>query len=50
MHLRTMLFNINTLSWDNYLLDLFDIPESILPDVCNSDASFGVYLISTKSI
>tara|TARA_Y100001968_G_C19333476_1_gene705541 strand:- start:345 stop:1247 length:903 start_codon:yes stop_codon:yes gene_type:complete len=37
-----MLFNINTLSWDNYLLDLFDIPESILPDVCNSDASFGV--------
>ena len=24
-----MLFNINTLSWDNYLLDLFDIPESI---------------------
>ena len=39
---RTMLFNINTLSWDNYLLDLFDIPESMLPDVCNSDASFGV--------
>ena len=38
---RTMLFNINTLSWDNYLLDLFDIPESILPEVSNSDESFG---------
>ena len=24
---RTMLFNINTLSWDNYLLELFNIPE-----------------------
>ena len=23
---RTMLFNINTLTWDKYLLDLFDIP------------------------
>ena len=38
---RTMLFNINTLSWDNYLLDLFDIPESMLPEVSNSDESFG---------
>ena len=37
----TMLFNINTLSWDNYLLDLFDIPESMLPEVSNSDESFG---------
>ena len=36
-----MLFNINTLSWDNYLLDLFDIPESMLPEVSNSDESFG---------
>ena len=38
---RTMLFNINTLSWDNYLLDLFDIPESMLPEISNSDESFG---------
>mgnify|MGYP002881751999 FL=1 len=38
---RTMLFNINTLSWDNYLLDLFDIPELMLPEVSNSDESFG---------
>jgi len=38
---RTMLFNINTLCWDKYLLDLFDIPESILPEVSNSDELFG---------
>ena len=38
---RTMLFNINTLSWDRYLLDLFEIPESMLPEVSNSDESFG---------
>ena len=30
---RTMLFNINTLEWDKELLDLFEIPESMLPKV-----------------
>ncbi|HOV12953.1 MAG TPA: glycerol kinase GlpK, partial [Spirochaetota bacterium] len=30
---RTMLFNINTLKWDSDLLDFFDIPKSILPEV-----------------
>ena len=30
---RTMLFNINSLGWDDDLLALFDIPRSILPDV-----------------
>jgi len=33
---RTMLFNINDLSWDVELLDIFNIPESILPDVLPS--------------
>ncbi|MFA8301249.1 MAG: glycerol kinase GlpK [Hyphomicrobiales bacterium] len=33
---RTMLFNINTLEWDNDLLDLFDIPQSLLPEVRSS--------------
>jgi glycerol kinase len=33
---RTLLFNINTLSWDNELLDLFKIPKSMLPEVCSS--------------
>ena len=30
---RTMLFNIKTLEWDNELLELFDIPRSMLPRV-----------------
>ncbi len=38
---RTMLFNINTLSWDSELLDLFGIPESMMPQVRSSDAFFG---------
>ena len=38
---RTMLFNINTLAWDKDLLDLFDIPENILPQVCECAGDFG---------
>jgi len=33
---RTMLFNINTLNWDEELLDLFQIPVSMLPRVASS--------------
>lgn len=39
---RTMLFNIKTEQWDKELLDLFAIPESILPTVRTSDSHFGV--------
>lgn len=38
---RTMLFNIHTLSWDKELLELFDIPESLLPEVKASSGIFG---------
>jgi glycerol kinase len=38
---RTMLFNINTLKWDEELLNLFEIPESILPEVKSSSEVFG---------
>lgn len=38
---RTMLFNIHTLKWDTELLDLFNIPESILPQVKPSSGIFG---------
>ena len=38
---RTMLFNINTLEWDEELLSLFDIPASLLPKVEHSDVNFG---------
>lgn len=30
---RTMLFNIHSQEWDQKLLDLFDIPKSMLPEV-----------------
>lgn len=33
---RTMLFNINTLQWDQELLDLFTIPASMMPEVKSS--------------
>ena len=38
---RTMLFNIHTLEWDKELLDLFNIPPSILPEVKPSSGLFG---------
>lgn len=38
---RTMLFNINTLQWDNELLELFDIPESMMPEVKSSSEVYG---------
>ncbi len=37
---RTMLFNIHTLQWDDDLLQLFDIPASILPEVKPNSTHF----------
>ena len=39
---RTMLFNIHDMKWDPWLLDLFDIPASMLPEVRPSSSDFGV--------
>ena len=38
---RTMLFDINTLQWDDELLRLFDVPRSMLPEVRPSAAVYG---------
>lgn len=38
---RTMLFNINTGRWDEWLCDLFDIPPCMLPEVRPSSSNFG---------
>lgn len=38
---RTALFNIHQQQWDAELLALFDIPASLLPEVCDSAADFG---------
>ncbi|MBQ9001907.1 MAG: glycerol kinase GlpK [Eggerthellaceae bacterium] len=39
---RTMLFDIHTMQWDEWLCDLFDIPMSMLPEVRPSSGDFGV--------
>ncbi|TVP50663.1 MAG: glycerol kinase [Mongoliibacter sp.] len=38
---RTMIFNIHTEKWDEELLDLFEIPESLLPEVKESSEVIG---------
>ena len=38
---RTMLFNINTLDWDQDILDLLDIPRCMLPEVKPSSCVYG---------
>lgn len=39
---RTMLFNINTLEWDEEILDELQIPRSMLPKVAPSSEIYGV--------
>ncbi len=38
---RTMLFNINTLTWDDEILALLDIPKAMLPQAVPSSAVYG---------
>jgi glycerol kinase len=40
---RTMLFDINTLDWDDTLLSALNIPKNMLPDVKPSAHIFGEY-------
>ena len=39
---RTLLYNIHEGCWDKDLLDLFNIPASMLPEVYDNAADFGV--------
>ena len=39
---RTMLYNIHEACWDPYLMELFDIPSSLMPEVRPSAADYGV--------
>ncbi len=48
---RTLIFNIDDKCWDEELLNLLNIPKSILPEVCNSSHIFGYTdkkILSTK--
>ena len=38
---RTMLMNINTLEWDNTLVEFFDLSSSILPKIQASSSDYG---------
>ena len=38
---RTLLFNIHEQSWDRTLLDILEVPESMLPEVRPSSGVFG---------
>lgn len=38
---RTMLFNIHTLEWDTELMEVFGIPEGMLPEVRSSSEIYG---------
>lgn len=38
---RTMLFNINTLEWDDEILEILDIPKSMLPEAKPSSYIYG---------
>ncbi len=38
---RTMLYNIHTLKWDSELLNIFNIPASMLPEVRPSSEIYG---------
>lgn len=38
---RTALFNIHSQCWDAELLELFNVPERMLPTVCDNAANFG---------
>ena len=47
---RTMLFNINDMKWDEDLLNLFDIPKSMLPEVRPCDSHYGTMSIEGQNI
>ena len=38
---RTMIYNIDTLDWDDELLAMLDIPRAMLPKVCSSSEIYG---------
>ncbi|MEU4191551.1 glycerol kinase GlpK [Kribbella sp. NPDC026611] len=42
---RTMLMNIESLEWDDTLLEAFDVPQAILPEIRPSS---GVFAIATE--
>ncbi|MBA4496541.1 glycerol kinase GlpK [Paenactinomyces guangxiensis] len=44
---RTLMYNIYDLKWDEELLDVLEVPMSMLPEVCSSSE---VYTVTEKSL
>lgn len=38
---RTLLMNLETLDWDDELLEILDVPRAMLPQICSSSGVFG---------
>ena len=47
---RTNLYNIHDKKWDSQLLEIFNIPSSMLPEVHSSDGNFGELVRGDKTI
>jgi len=47
---RTMIFNINSLEWDEKLLNRLQIPTDMLPEVKASSTNFGNFVFDKHSI
>lgn len=47
---RTMLFNIDTMEWDDELLKMLDIPRAMLPEVRSSGEVYGTANVGGMSV
>ena len=47
---RTLLFNINTLTWDEDLCKLFNIPMCMLPEIRPSSGDYGIAEFFTNKV
>ncbi|MBQ7290271.1 MAG: glycerol kinase GlpK [Clostridia bacterium] len=47
---RTMLYDINKLCWDKKLMDIFGVPECMLPKVCSSGEVYGEFALMGENI
>lgn len=44
---RTMMYNIETLNWDDHILEILDIPRAMLPEVKSSSEVYGYTDVKT---
>ena len=47
---RTLLFDLDTLAWDDDLLELFGVPRSVLPEIVSSSGEVGRAEIAGASV